>query len=739
MKRLLTVALPITGLLFLAAHVAAVTTTLWKEDSRAEFEQGKLTQVAVTGIGKLRLSNDVADLGPVTEPYVWRIATDSKGNLIVGTGDQGAIHRIAPDGRSALLYRSSEIHIHSIVVDKEDNVYAGTSPRGMIYKIAPKGEVTVFYDAPDQYIWSLVLSQDGKSILAGTGCKGRILKIAMNGAASVLFDAPQSHVLAMSVDAHGNVYSGTEPDGIVYKTSPDGRTTVLYDAEEDEIHCVAVDDAGCVYAGTADAGGPAFPAMGAFVPRMPPTGPAQAAPPTLDTTAQQAGSEPPPATGLPPRPGTMPPILGGTRIQPNCVYKISPDGQVTRYIEFKDSMVTSLALDRRYLYVGTGDKGRLFKVSLASNRDVEIIGANNHKEILAILPIEKGLVFGTGNPGAVKRFSNAFAQKGTFESQVWNAKNLAHWGRISWKAAAPFGTSVSLATRTGNSAKPDATWSPWSREYRDSSGEKIASPPGRYIQYRVTLSTGNSAITPEVASVTVACLPLNTRPEIAKLAIDGATDSDAAKPATTAGANPAATASADAKKSSDPPKHDSTRSITWTATDKDGDDLTCDLFFKGTDETTWKLLKKEITKPPFKHDWDTETVPDGEYRLKLVASDSPSNPPEKALVAEEISEPFTIDNTRPVIQDAQASVQKDGTCVVKGKAVDLLSNILSISYSVDAGDWVQIFPDDDIYDAPSEPFTITTAPLSKGEHTIVIKAVDVEGNVGSGKAVAKRD
>ena len=80
-------------------------------------------------------------------------------------------------------------------------------------------------------------------------------------------------------------------------------------------------------------------------------------------------------------------------------------------------------------------------------------------------------------------------------------------------------------------------------------------------------------------------------------------------------------------------------------------------------------------------------------------------------------------------------LRKDKRCVVKGTALDLFSNLLQISYSVDASDWRIIYPDDEIYDFTTETFTIETDPLPNGEHTIVVKAIDTEGNVGSGKVV----
>ncbi len=43
----------------------------------------------------------------------------------------------------------------------------------------------------------------------------------------------------------------------------------------------------------------------------------------------------------------------------------------------------------------------------------------------------------------------------------------------------------------------------------------------------------------------------------------------------------------------------------------------------------WLLLKDNLEQKFYS--WDTTTMPDGGYYLKIVASDAPSNPPAAAL------------------------------------------------------------------------------------------------------------
>ena len=55
------------------------------------------------------------------------------------------------------------------------------------------------------------------------------------------------------------------------------------------------------------------------------------------------------------------------------------------------------------------------------------------------------------------------------------------------------------------------------------------------------------------------------------------------------------------------------------------------------------------------YSWDTTTLPDGAYYLKIVATDAPSNPPALALKTERESERFEVDNTAPVIEHLEAT------------------------------------------------------------------------------------
>jgi PKD repeat protein/predicted GH43/DUF377 family glycosyl hydrolase len=77
------------------------------------------------------------------------------------------------------------------------------------------------------------------------------------------------------------------------------------------------------------------------------------------------------------------------------------------------------------------------------------------------------------------------------------------WGSINWTEVNPPGTNITFSTRTGNTSIPDSSWSLWSPEMWDETGSQISSPPGRYIQYRATLSTSDQYSKPVLSDVTI--------------------------------------------------------------------------------------------------------------------------------------------------------------------------------------------------------------------------------------------
>ena len=681
------------GLRFAPLTALGVSTSIWEQKTQKDFESGKPKDVSISSKGEVSLSLKLNTYIETEEAYIWCLAEDSQGNIYAGTGNEGRIFKITPDGTSSLFFDSPEVNIYSLAVDSSDNIYAGTSPDGLVYKISPDGTASTLLSAKEKYVWALVFDNAG-NLYAGTGTNGKIYKITTDGQNSVLCDSEETHIMSLHYSSGQNVlYAGSEGGGIIYKITLDGHASVVYDTNEKEIHALAMDSQGNLYAAATSG-------------KMP-------------GEEQQRGLPPPPGPG-----GEAP------KEKESTIYQVTPDGVVSKFWKAKEPLILSMVVDASdNLIVGTGDKGVIYTVN--ADGDSASIAKCEEAQALAIHKTKTGSMFiATGNSGKIYRLSTDHTQEGTLESKVYDAKIISKWGNIEWEQVIPENTAITFATRTGNTSKPDNTWSEWSEEYTTADGQKIANAPARFIQWRAKLTTTNPLVEPMLKRVTIAYVQTNITPKIKSIEIDSQKgDEDGGEQP------PGAPPRQGAKPSGGQVAGNSTkRTVKWQATDANEDSMEYTVYYKGVDEQTWKLLKEELKT--ISYSWDSTSMPDGRYQIKIVATDKLSNPANLAKTTEKISDQFEIDNTQPTISDITVAAEEDGTFQVRCTAEDNRNHIKEAVFSIDGQDWQIVFPADGIFDSKTEEFFFTTpSELKAGEHTVVIKIADAVGNVNSGKQV----
>src|SRR5581483_1260945 len=301
---------------------------------------------------------------------------------------------------------------------------------------------------------------------------------------------------------------------------------------------------------------------------------------------------------------------------------------------------------------------------------------------------------------------------------------------------------AAFQTRTGNSLRPDPTWSDWSAPLRDPQNALITSPNARYIQWRAELS-GPSPI---VEDVTVAYLPQNNPPvvrsiNVSTVASSGSGSQQRASAASTAAYTVTVTDTGEASPTSSGTattaisrNGGSQIQVTWQADDPDSDRLAYSLWFRGEDEQTWKLIRMNMAENSFLIDGDV--FADGRYYFRVVASDRPSNPPNVARQAELVSAPVLIDNTPPLIS-LSAPRRVNGRIEVDVEAQDATSALRRCEYSVNAGPWIPVEAADGVTDAPHERFHVVVENARPGEQLIVVRVYDAANNAGLAKVVAR--
>jgi hypothetical protein len=733
--------------LLLVSLLSAAETKVWTQADQADFEKGDRKNLSLSSDGRLRLGPQFEEILDSSSVYLWALAGDSKGNLYAGGGGPGGpgarVYVIPPDGKGKVLAELDGLEVHALAVDSQDRVYAATSPDGKVYRLSASSKPEVFFDPKAKYIWGMVFDSRGNLFVA-TGDRGELFVVTPAGQGKVFYKTPETHVRSMTIDAQDNLILGTEPSGLIVRVSSKGEGFVLYQAAKREITAVAIARDGSIYAagvGNKTPGAaPGFGPGGAM-----PVAPPAAAVPVHGT--QPGAAEPmmqrPAPTAVPPAPVAPPPIAGGSEL-----YRIDKDGAPRRVWSHSQSIAYAIAFDAAgHPLVGAGNKGTVYRID-SPLVSTELLSAPP-TQITALWQGSGGKLFAaTGNVGKVYRIGPAPAPRGIIESDVLDAGMFSYWGRLSFRGDAG-GGRIAIETRSGNLDRPQDDWSPWSAAITSPNGARIASPAARFLQWRATLIGSPSGDSPELRQVDAAYLAKNVAPEVQLIEITPPNYRLPQQSQLVLSPNPPLTLPPLTKTghAPAPPLNlgGDSGSVSmqyakgyigarWMASDENGDELTYTVEIKGEDETEWKPLKDKVTEKRLS--WDSTGFPDGEYRIRVTASDSPSNPPDLALTAQLVSDSFTIDNTPPAITGLAASAAGD-KITVRWHAADALSAIDHAEYSVNGGDWTPVEPTGRLSDSKEEDYLLTLDRPHPGECTIAVRVTDEYDNASLAKVVVK--
>ncbi len=737
------------------ALVYAEHTHFWRQSDYSDFEKGTAKGVAIRSDGKLVPAPQFAAFADPDLMYLWALRTDSRGRIYAAGGSDAKVLRFDDPAKPTTVFEAPELSAQSIAFDAHDNLYVGTSPDGKVYKVTPDGQKTVFFDPKAKYIWALALDAQG-TLFVGTGDKGEIFAVTPDGKGQLFYQSDERHARSLAFDAKGNLLVGTDPGGLILRIeiarataskvsqAPPraGASFVVYETDKKEVTSLVTDSSGNLYAAAiGEKQRPATPGPQTLItPQLAPTTPALAAQGAVTVALQAAAAaQPPPAFSL------FPSTTGGAQ-----VVKISPTGSRETLWTSRDDLVFSMGFSPNgKILLGTGNKGAI--IELQGDNIYSIVAKTASSQVTSLIAGRDGqLLVGTANPGKIFTLGPARETQGTFESDPFDAKIFSHWGRLTWwgESGATQG-KVSFYARSGNTSNPEKEWSPWSGPYKSASGESVSCPPARFLQWKAVFQIADKRDAPEVSWVSVAYQPENVAPVVDDIAIQdpgvrvqgfsvspgGPTTAASVQlktpQRTTSGANPFPNIGAMLDSTlSKPLKMDvppqgfaekGYQSVLWSAHDDNDDDLVFSVYYRGEGEETWRLLKDKLTQRFYS--WDSTTMPDGAYYLKIVGSDLPSNPPSQALTNERISERFEIQNTPPRIENLRADTSGAAAKIT----FDGVSSGLAITraqYSVDAGDWLIVFPTGGLSDGPKESYQLDLPGLAPGAHTFSVQISD---------------
>jgi WD40 repeat protein len=735
------------GATAISSSAAAQGTHLWQQSQMEEFEKGTPAGVSIESDGHLRQGPGITELLTTPSTFVWSLAADKIGHVFAGTGSPATVLHLGekPGDKPFTLFESRDLSIQALRFGPDGSLYAATVPGGKVYKLNPdattkqdESNATVVFDAAkvddassgdrkpasslsgqSLYIWDLTFDSAGRLYIA-TGNPGAVYRVdpAKSGAAPELFfKSDEAHMRTLAWDTKGNLIAGSDGSGLIYRIDKDGKGYVLFEAPRREITSIAIGANGTIYA--ACVGDKSRNPL----PPLPVQGIASVSITVVQPQSLQAAN----ASASVPE---------GTEI-----FALT-EGQAPRSLwASKDAIVYALATGPDGLLALSGNRGQIYRI-----QDDGCYADVAHLQAQQGLSLASGssagsLFVGTGNTGKV--FELGAAETHEYASDVLDAGAFARFGRVEIE---PGSSGYDILTRSGNVEQPVRGWSDW-QPLGDSS---VASPPGRFLQWKALLHAGGV-----LGSVGVNYLPVNSAPVVDDLVVvPGARFNPQANLSQnqtinitfpTSNQSSGITYDAGTSQPLQAVKDRTAVTVRWAAHDNDGDTLAYAIYMRSDGDTEWWPLKKKIKEQAYS--FDATLIPDGGYRIKVVASDAISHSPGDALTGEKISDRFVIDTTPPAVTNLKAIGQQINcaglSCpkpfLVSFDAEDTTSPIARAEYSLDAGPWQYIDPADKISDSRREhyefPISLDVEAGKIGEHLITVSAYDRYDNVGVAKTI----
>lgn len=692
-------------LCLLALRADAVVTATWTVETYQQFDAGDATSAFITSTGEVRPGWDTKRI-KLEGDAVWAALRLADGSVLVGSDAEGAIYRITGDTAKQLVKLDGAIAVVSLAQTSDGTVWAGAMPGNKIWKInVSTGKATPGPALKDvETIWSLAAA--GNTVYAGTGPSGKLYAISGNTAREV-FDTDDKRITALAVTSDGAVWMGTSERALVFRYDPKtGKTRAMADFAGNEVSAIAPYRTGVVVAANDLADPP--PPVGKTAAQVdaaekPNAAKGQAAKPPAVGTAPGADKDPPPVTDL----GRK-----GAKKGKGALFRVGEDGRLDQLHALTATYFTSVAVGPDgTVYAGAADKGRVYMVgsddAVATAFDVD------ERAVSHVWMDNQLVAFATDDAAALYRATGR-ASQAKYVSDVLDAKAVARFGKLTWITQG----RVKIETRSGNTAKPGVGWSEWQAPTQIGklgggvTGGKIASPPGRYLQFRAALEDDSA----RMSRVMAYYVPQNQATQVQEITIE-----------------PGSTEKLPTLKDLAAKPRSPILKLKWKVDNPDEDETIYTLEVRREGEANWRPLhtgKAPLTATSW--EWNTETFPDGWYRLRVTASDHGANSPDRALQSSKTSTLFAVDNTRPRIEALTIDYGKGSATA---RVSDQISTIAEMAFSIDDGPWQLGTTADGLFDDLTEELRIPLPKgLSRGTHTLAIRVADAAGNVGSTSA-----
>ena len=660
-----------------APDAHAVGTRTFELDTLDKLSGGDLKGVSVGSDGIVRAGWTLGNVQlPESAGAAATCVTElADGSILLGVSG-GKVIQVAGD-RASVFADTKENAVTALARDRTGAVLAGTTSN-KIYRVAA-GKADVYATLADiDSVLALVVDPRTGAVYAGggEGSSGKVVRVEPSGASSVYFKTDETFVVSLAVGADGVVYAGTSGKAMLYRIAAAGRATVLYDFPGEDVHAIAVGPNQIVWAVANENAGSTET--------------------TTETTATSHRASPRAAAG------PIAPVH--TKPGKGSLWRFDAQGRPEKVMHHDEFHYLSLALDDAGTpFVGTGAEGRVYTVDDA--HQVSLVADTDERQVGALVMAGKTRYVVGSDPAVAHRVLAVGGPDSVWTSKPLDAGLRARFGHVRWTGAG----NAEVSTRTGDTHTPDTTWSAWSTPIAD--GGPSPSPPGRFLQVRARMRDAAATL----SDMTLAFVTENLRAVVTEIGAHSKSAREIKdKELPSSG--------------SEPPKHDAVVHLSWKVDNPDNDELRYRVQFRREGETRWldaTLGDEVLTKAEL--DWDTSSLPEGRYRVRVDASDELANPPGDVTRFALDSPPVLVDNTPPVIRTLAVRALR-----LKAEVVDGLGPIVRAEVAIDGRlDWRPLAPADGIFDTADETIDAdvsTLLPTAPKGHVVALRAYDAAGN-----------
>lgn len=727
----------------------AKTARVWRHSSAKDWEKATKDGVAVASDDVMRLTPTLRRVASLPDRLVLCMVPDGRGGVYAGAAKNARVVHIAADGAIETTVELPEVSVHALVRLPDGTLFVGTGPNGRTYRIGADGKATVAHRAAEPYVLALAADEHGALYIGTGGGVGSVYRLSSGADPTVLARDADEHVLCLAL-VGGSLYAGTSGRGLLLRINSQSRPDTVLDAPATSVTGIVAVEGGDLLAST-------FP-TGAVI---------RVSPEDAWRIVEIPGNRGVTAMADD-RSGGVLAITG------QSIVRLDPMGLVLP-LDAPDSiepLAVAVPADGS-VWVGTANGGDVLRAPPASQRGTLISSA-----------LDAGATARWGRIALERSASPASPSSDGAASARASCEVHTRVGDSAepdeswtpWSPLRPDGAGGQIMSRparylqyrltlTGSDSdrspairSVSVTYLPANREPKvafqsPAGGEQWSGrqtlrwqgsdPDGDTLSFDLTMSTDGgltwmpvpadalAGVAPSAAESTIPAAGAARAKPPDKAATTPATPD---RSSTAAARRPLTVEQVTAELDAHPGLPSALREAILDRTRK----LNAEYAAGRPADQPPPSAAPAATMRATSRELDTSKLPDGVYRMRVTATDAPSNWAD-ARTAEAVSASIIICNRAPVVYVLRSAmtIRPDRSVLLEFIGIQSAVVLTAAQWRVDEGDWSAAAPADGLVDGNMERFTVCTPALPPGKHTIELKVYNAAGLADSEKVIVE--